>query len=386
MGGVMKTLRSHVLFAIVPLLLIIFCSAGQAQTLTVLHAFSGAANDGMYPTGSPVSDAFGNLYGGSLGGEFGRGAVYKVSPTGAVQLLYSFRGFPDGDTPFTSFVDSKADLFGTTYQGGTLDFGTVYKLDPQGHETILYNCCDVGAYPGFVIRDKNNDLYGITFVGGIFNCDPTGCGTMFKLTPEGLGTVVHKFGEVADGIFPNAGLTRDAAGNIYGTTSFGGKYSYGTIFKFRPGGQDTILYNFHGGLDGAAPAAIYRDAKGDFYGTTGLGGASNLGTVFKLTPAGQHIILHSFSGLDGALPSSAIAVDDQGNIYGTTYQGGLHNMGTVFRVDANGNEKVLHSFRGRPDGKYPLGIIRKSTGTLCGTTYQGGTYNYGVVFQLVLNK
>lgn len=382
----MKTLRAHAPVAILSVAVIILCSSAQAQTLTVLHAFSGAANDGMYPTAPPVIDTYGNLYGGSLGGNFGRGAVYKISPNKAEQVLYSFRGFPDGDTPFISFVDAEGTLFGTTYLGGALNFGTVYKIDAQGNETILYNCCDVGAYPGAVIRGKNNDLYGITFVGGNFNCYPTGCGTMFKLDPQGVGTVVHEFGEVADGVFPNAGLVRDAAGNIYGTTSFGGLYGYGMIFKVGPGGQETILYNFRGGADGTAPSGISRDAKGNLYGTTALGGASNFGTVFKFTTAGQHIVLHSFSGLDGALPYSTVALDEQGNIYGSTYQGGLHNKGTVFTVDANGNEKVLHNFRGKADGKYPLGIIRDSSGTLYGTTYQGGTYNYGVVFQLTMNK
>jgi uncharacterized repeat protein (TIGR03803 family) len=132
-----------------------------------------------------------------------------------------------------------------------------------------------------------------------------------------------------------AGLTADAAGNLYGTTSQSGLGGVGTVFKLTPTGVETVLYNFTGGADGGVPlAGLIADAAGNLYGTTQAGGASGDGTIFKVTPAGIETVLHSFSGAngDGASPVAGLIADDQGNLYGTTHAGGASNAGTVFKL------------------------------------------------------
>ena len=363
--------------------------SAQAQTLTVLHSFTGTANDGNYPQTAPIRDLKGNLYGIALGGIFGRGMIFKVSGTGHETVLYSFKGYPDGDTPDSiSFRDSAGNLFGTTYQGGANNFGTVFKLDTHGSETIVYSFCPngpcaMGAYPGGLIRDNN--LYGITFAGGDFSCEMTGCGTVFRINRKGVQIVLHAFGSFGDGKTPNAGLVRDESGNLHGTTVFGGAYGYGTVFKLAATGHESVKYSFNGAANGSEPyGGLYRDAEGNLYGTTSQGGVYNYGTVFKVTTLGKHAVLHSFrGGVYGAYPYAGVIKDEQGNIFGTTYQGGSYDYGTVFKIDVSGNLTVLHSFSGEKDGAYPFALINDANGTLYATTYQGGAYNYGTVFELV---
>jgi uncharacterized repeat protein (TIGR03803 family) len=246
-----------------------------------------------------------------------------------------------------------------------------------------------GAFPGSVIRGDNESLYGITYSGGNFSCAMTGCGTVFKIDRKGVQTVVHAFGGSGDGQNPRDGLVLDSSGNVYGTTSnggaYGGFYGYGTVFKLSATGHESVKYSFQGGADGAYPdGGLYRDAEGNLYGTTSEGGAYDYGTIFKITALGEHIVLYSFPGGDyGANPYGGMSMDRQGNIYGTTYSGGSQNFGTIFKLDASGNETVLHNFGKEGDGVHPSGLIIDASGNLYGTTYQGGKYNYGSVFELV---
>src|SRR5262249_22166687 len=137
-----------------------------------------------------------------------------------------------------------------------------------------------------------------------------------------------------DGSAPRSGLIRDSAGNLYGTTRSGGVAGYGTVFRLTPQGQETVLYNFTGGADGARPShsSLVRDSAGNLYGTTGEGGASNFGVVFKLASNGQETVLHTFSGRDGKIPYGTLILDKSGNVYGTTYAGGAHGGGVVFKI------------------------------------------------------
>jgi uncharacterized repeat protein (TIGR03803 family) len=208
-----------------------------------------------------------------------------------------------------------------------------------------------------------------------------------------------------DGMAPNAGLIQDAEGSLYGTTSAGGAYGNGTIFKVSKTGKEAVLHSFcsrSGCPDGAYPSAgLIQDDQGNLYGTTGDGGAFGYGTVFKLSKMGKETVLHSFchkSGcLDGAQPSGGLIRDTNGNLYGTTQTGGdsaycPNGCGVVFKVDMKGRETVLYSFclqSGCPDGSYPTaGLVRDVLGNLYGTTGLGGEpgcfkyYGCGVVFKL----
>jgi uncharacterized repeat protein (TIGR03803 family) len=259
----------------------------------------------------------------------------------------------------------------------------VFKLTPTGQETVLHSFAggsNDGAYPlGGVIIDASGNLYGTTQNGGA-----SGKGVVFRLSPKGRETVLYSFTGGSDGGSPNAGLTRDANGNLYGTAVSGG-VGAGVVFKVSPRGKETVLYSFTGGNDGANPVAdLIRDANGNLYGTTFAGGADGKGVVFKLSPRGREVVLHSFAGgIDGAYSESGLLTDANGNLYGVTLDGGGDNNGVVFKLTPRGRETVLYSFTGRSDGGTPQSVLIMDTnGNLYGTTVQGGEANTGVVFEV----
>jgi uncharacterized repeat protein (TIGR03803 family) len=382
--------RSLWLFAAATVLAIQPLSA-QAQSYKVLYSFANDTAAGDDPTSSLVRDPEGNLYGIALGGTFGRGIIFELGSTGDERVLYNFKGSDgDGDVPDSmSFRDSADNLFGTTFQGGAYSFGTVFKLDTQGRETVVYSFCSQtpcteGAYPGGVIDGKEGSIYGITYAGGNYSCELTGCGTVFKINRDGGFTLLHAFGGT-DGENPNPGLVLDTFNNAYGTTQYGGAYGSGVVFKVTSAGDESVEYSFDGGASGAYPnGGLVRDGEGNLYGTTYQGGAYNYGTIFKITALDQFTVLYSFpGGVSGANPYADLSLDQKGNIFGVTSTGGVHNFGTIFKLDASGNETVLHSFGEEAYGIHPSGLIIDASGDLYGTTYQGGKYNYGSVFEVV---
>jgi uncharacterized repeat protein (TIGR03803 family) len=193
----------------------------------------------------------------------------------------------------------------------------------------------------------------------------------------------------ADGATPIAGLIIDA-GQLYGTTIYGGKYGGGTVFHVTSAGQEKVLYNFCEKIncvDGKYPGA---------FGTTQYGGAHNMGTVFEVTAGGQETVLYSFcekdNCADGAVPFySGLITDASGKLYGTTQSGGYDGGGTVFELTPNAaktkwTEKVLHLFSGGADGAYPYaGLVMDASGKLYGTTQSGGANQHGTVFELTPN-
>jgi uncharacterized repeat protein (TIGR03803 family) len=312
---------------------------------SVLHSFTGTGGDGQYPLAGLVRDADGNLYGttynggiyGGVCGSSGCGTVFKVDANGKETRLHRFSGTPDGWLPYAGLVrDAAGNLYGVTLNGGTYNSGTVFKINKNGKESVLYsfNGSD-GQGPnspwGGLIRDAAGNLYGTTGNGGTFFG-----GAVFKLDTSGTFTVLYNFDtQNGDGYFPAGNLVRDAAGNLYGTTEFGGTSSSGTVFKVDASGNENVLHNFAGGTaDGGLPflSGLLRDAKGNLYGVTDEGGAFSFGTVYKLDPAGKETILHSFNGKDGKIPYGTLIMDQQGNLYGTTNGGGAHNAGVVFEI------------------------------------------------------
>jgi uncharacterized repeat protein (TIGR03803 family) len=260
-----------------------------------------------------------------------------------------------------------------------------------------------GAYSdaGLII-DAAGNLYGTTAGGGhVSLCDGDGCGVVFKLTPNADGSwtesMLYKF-NLSDGAEPDAGLIFDAAGNLYGTTAFGGASGHGTVFKLAPNQDgswtESVLHSFNF-TDGAVPlAGLIFDAAGNLYGTTVDGGAYEYGTVFKLAPnqdgSWTESMLHSFNNSDGAYPVAGLIFDAAGSLYGTTGGDSFSNAGKVFKLapnqDGSWTESVLHSFIGS-DGEYPYaGLIFDAAGNLYGTTYEGGASNYGTVFKLAPNQ
>lgn len=309
--------------------------------------------------------------------------IVLANPVEAQTLttLYRFAGGTDAANPYGGLIpDASRSLYGTTAYGGLSNLGTVFKLERTGKETLLYSFSGGtdGASPfAGLIRDAEGNLYGTTAYGGLSNA-----GTVFRLDAAGKETVLHTFNGT-DGENPYASLIRDTEGNLYGTTFRGGESGIGTVFRLDRAGTLTVLHSFRG-VDGQTPYSdLIRDAEGNLYGTTQNGGAYGYGTVFKVDLAGNETVLHAFNGADGKEPTAPLIRDAAGNLYGTAGSGGTSNYGTVFKLDAAGNETVLHSFN-FADGAYPSGgrLIRDAAGNLYGTTAIGGVAYNGTVFKL----
>lgn len=349
------------------LVAVTFCLAPNvsAQSFSVLHTFTGGT-DGDYPYGGVILDSAGNLYGTTqVGGTQCCGTVFRINVHGNKTVLHNFSSPPDGNDPIAALIlDDSGNLYGTTLQGGVLQAGTVFEIGSDHTEQILASAFGHNDGPvGSLVRDAEGILYGTT---------PT---IVFKLTKTGHPTVLHTFGAPGDGSNCQAGLLRDVAGNLYGTTVAGGAYNQGTVFKIDASGNERVLYSFTGGADGGYAASwLVEDAKGNLYGTTSDGGAYGYGTVFKLDSLGNETVLHSFSGEpDGRSPLAGLISDPEENLYGTTEAGGIHDAGTVFKLDPHLNETILHSFNAGGGGSEPIsGVVRDSAGNLYGTTLQGG--------------
>ena len=270
---------------------------------TVLWYFNDVKH-GDRPAGGLVQDSDGNFYGTASGGLCdGCGALFAISPTNQYSILHFFRGGFDGSGPVGTLVwNSKGTLYGATSEGGGtscggLGCGVVFSVNLHRKERVLYRFPGGtdGAFPlAGLIRDTGGNLYGTTLNGGGTGCGGSGCGTVFKLGPDGKETVMHAFGGGTDGAFPQASVIRDSKGNLYGTTSEGGGagcggLGCGTVFKLDRTGTETVLYRFTGESDGSIPkASLLLDASGNLYGTTVDGGGNicgsrQCGVVFKIT-------------------------------------------------------------------------------------------------------
>ena len=313
---------------------------------TVLHNFNGP--DGANPSSSLIMDAKGDLYGTTeyggilqdctVTGGAGCGVVFKLSGKTETVLhrFCSVEDCADGALPWRGLVmDTSGALYGTTYTGGSVNGGVVFKLVGK-KETILHNFTGYsdGAYPtAGLIMDAKEHLYGTATVGGDVNC---GCGVVFKLAGKKM-TVLHAFKGSPDGGTPYGGLFMDPNGNLYGTTVFGGVgYDSGTVFKVSRRDKESVLFTFNSDAGGYRPQnGLVRDAEGNLYGTTQIGGDAGYGVVFEITRYGKEKVLHSFcSGdcSDGAYPWGDLIIDATGNLYGTTSGGGVNGNGTIYKI------------------------------------------------------
>jgi uncharacterized repeat protein (TIGR03803 family) len=272
-------------------------------------------------------------------------------------------------------------------------------------ETTLHNFTGGtdGANPlGDLLYDSASGLvYGTTNKGGGSAACSKGCGTVFAVQPDGSGyTVLYAFLGGTDGANPQAGLTMDSSGNLYGTTYNGGAHGLGAVYKLTAltGGafSESILYSFAGGTaDGEHPLAhLAIDSSGNLYGTTYSGGRKKKGVVFELTSSGTESILYNFTGADGSSPRAGVVFDASGNLWGTTSTGGAFNLGTVFQltgVSGVWSQSFLYSFTGLPtgDGANPYAKVTLDTsGNVYGTTKYGGpgctftSKGCGAVFEL----
>ena len=278
-----------------------FFSITPSGTETVLYSFKGGSGDGGNPAGSLI-DVKGTLYGttiyGGSGtcssyGNSGCGTVFAITPSGTEKLVYSLKGgSKDGEWPYSSLVDVKGTLYGTTWRGGGVGCqlgygcGSVFSVTPSGQEHLLHGFGGAGdgTYPFSGLAKVKGMLYGTTFYGGASSCSSFGCGTVYAISTSGTESVLHSFGARGDGVNPQGGLI-NVKGTLYGTT-LDGYYSSapgGTIFSITTSGTETVLYSFKASGDGEEPIADLLNVKGTLYGTTEEGGTHEEGTAFSFS-------------------------------------------------------------------------------------------------------
>jgi uncharacterized repeat protein (TIGR03803 family) len=275
------------------------------------------------------------------------------------------------------------NFYGTTNYGGAHYAGTVFEITAGGKLTTLYTFCSQpscadGFYPAAgLIQAADENLYGTTTYGGV-----NSYGTVFRITASGKLTTLYSFNGT-DGAYPQGSLVQGSDGNFYGTTEQGGVNNDGTVFEITAGGDLTTLYSF-AGTDGEFPySALIQATNGDFYGTTEEGGIYNVGTVFEITADGELTSLYSFNGSDGEYPYGALVQATNGNLYGTTEEGGPHSIGTVFEITTGGELTTIYNFAETRDGGFPYGgLILATNGDLYGTTSGGGAFGAGTIFEI----
>ena len=319
---------------------------------------------------------------------------FVLVPSGQAQsfnVIHNFTGGTDGANPLNGLMMGAAgNMYGATSAGGAYNNGTIFRVEPQGLFQTIYafqGGTDGASPQGFLIEDSAGRLYGTTTYGGAF-----GGGTVFRIA-NNTKTILHNFGSGSDGSQPLSGLVFDSAGNLYGTTSAGGAHGNGTVFMLSPRGilwGETVLYSFGTGTDGAVPyAAVALDSAGDVLGTTSAGGTSGYGTVFELSKANSwaESIVHNFTNQDdGAVPYAGLIADGLGNFYGAATEGGIQGGGSIFELTPSGSGWDFNAFQSLP-GSGISGTFRNlmmsSSGTIYATTHCDGEYDAGTVYQLV---
>ena len=314
-------------------------------TYKVLHTF-GSPGDGAFPIAGVALDSSGNLYGaafyggansGANGGS-GGGMVWEITSTGTYKDLHDFGSGVDGYGPFAGLtVGAGGNLFGTTEYGGEADGGIVWEITAAGDYMDLHDFgvgSDGNGILGGVTLDSSGDLFGTTNGGGAnFG------GMVWELTASGTYKDLHDFGAETDGFGPDAGVTTGPTGGIFGTTEDGGVNGEGIVWEITAAGAYRDLHNFGSGVsDGSNPqAGVTFDSEGDLFGTTYGGGKNDEGTVWEISESGVYSDLHDFgsvsSGLsDGSWPTAPVTVDMAGDLFGATFSGGPESVGTVWQI------------------------------------------------------
>src|SRR3954452_7930118 len=361
--------RLLLLFLFLPLM-----AGAQTYTYSTLANFPPSAELGPNDPESPLLlDQQGNLYGTSqAGGLDNDGTVFKVTPAGDVITLHGFNG-TDGQRPVSGLArDRENNLYGTTVNGGSFTFyGTVYKLAPDGTETVLYSFPGKYPYGNYpiepVVLDPAKNVYGVsTFSDNNFN---TSGGAIFKLTAAGNFTIRYKFcafEPCPNGDGPSA-LVLDKAGNLYGATGGGGANLAGNVFELTTARELNILYSFPQG-DGLPKGPLVRSGDNFF--------VASQTAIYRVSVTGGGSVFYTFPS--GVHPYRQIVIDSAGNIYGTT------DAQTVFKIAPDGTETTI--FTGSQSQPVGAAVTPDSLGNLYGPTGQfTGTNQTGTIFKLTKN-
>ena len=392
-----------ILLTIVTLTAILSSGRLVAQ-LQVLYIFGSGHPYGL------TWDAAGNLYGttqlGSMQEDYA--TAFELSPkSGGGWAEKTLHVFATGAEFSGLTFDSSGNLYGTEINAGITKAGLVFKLTPMpdGHwdESVIYNFNAshvLGGYNpyGGVIADAAGDLYGSTSSGG-----GEDCGVVYKLSPSSAGgwteKILYTFRiRSSGGCKPYSNLISDLAGNLYGTTDFGGTQDLGVVFELSPTAsglwKETVLHSFtiSGQVVQGSNTGVVIDQAGNLYGIMGSRNGTSFGTVYELSPqvngGWAWKVLESFPiGSPSPLcPCSNLTLDAAGNLYGSAPYGGLYGGGVIFeltpKTDGTWQTAMLHSFSGASgiQGNYPSPVVLDSSGNLYGTTSYGSTYGDGMFF------
>ncbi len=362
-----------------------YAQAVNGATFSPIYQFgaAGDANDPQYSV--LVQGADGDFYGTTIyGGTANYGTVFKIDSSGNETLLHSFTG-PDGAFPQSGLtLGTDGNFYGTTYSCSVSgDKGTVYKMTPSGTVTTLYLFSETGSngdHPiSSLVEGTDGNFYGTTQEEG--EAGGAGEGSVFQMTPSGTLTTLGSF-IGANGDYPYYGVVEGTDGNFYGTTTRGGANDTGEIYQVTPGGVLTVIYSFAadngGNADGGYPyGGLTLGSDGNFYGTASAGGTNDAGTVFEVTPAGVLTTLYTFSALDsnyvnteGGNPSGYLTLGTDGSFYGVNSDGGVNGTGTVFKVTPSGAYTLLYTFSAVDSNYYNSDGAYGSGGLVEGTDYK----------------
>ncbi len=328
-------------------------------------------------------------------------AAKAHSSSTAYELLYSFKGTPDGASPLAGLIALHGKLYGTTLNGSKnycsqscsngcyLGCGTVFSVDASGKEDVIYNfkgnlnSAQDGSWPFAGLTELKGTLYGTTSSGGL------GDGVVYTVTPSGKEKVLYSFTGGTDAQGSEATMIV-AKGTLYGTSVYGGGSGCGgagcgTVFSVSPAGKESVLYSFAGGSDGERLYSGVTYFHGKLYGATLEGGSgcgsAGCGTIFELSLSGKKRVLYRFGGTsDGAYPNGLTAVG--GLLYGTTEGGGSRSSGTFFSITKSGKLQTLYSFQDIPDGNLPAANLLYLNGNFYSTTVGGGTAGDGTAYEI----
>lgn len=348
--------------------------------------------DGTFTRRPMVVGPDGLLYGAAEGGgAHAMGTVFRLSADGQFEVVHDFSG-PDGRRPQGLTVGPDGGLYGVASEGGEFGDGTAFRIDPTGKFTPLHSflATSSGAVPVSTLLLASDGLfYGITFTGGKHQA-----GTVYRMKPNGRVETLHHFRPGgADGHRPEGRLVEGPDGLIYGTTLYGGKHRFGTVYKMHRNGRLRVLLSFfHDARYGTKPAnGLTVGPGGRLYGVIrGERFQHRRGLIYRIDGHGHFEIVHDFEtqvDIDGKWPHCELLLGRDGALYGTTTRGGSGSGaggGTVFRLTADGELTTLHSFSYHDDqGARPwAGLVELADGEFFGATDSAGGLNRGTLYRL----